>query len=157
MDYSNDNKGLRPSTELDDGFIEQIKTSYKSQTLPVSIIAFIICVFLTVLIAVTSFYTYVTMAILIISLVMGLFLFARIIAILIIAGRIRRDGFSWTRGTVTGYAWEGTRRNYHIYVKVNELLYCMLWMNNPYSKGTDVFVLSMKIFTSEEYIMVCGL
>lgn len=154
MNYSNDNRGLKSSTELDDSFIDSLKKSYISQTLSVSLIIFFFCVILVGGVIIFSLYTPVTFTLLIISSVLILFLFARILTILIIAGKIRRGEFSWTRGTVTRYAYEGTMRNYHIYIIVSELFYCMLWINNLYAKGTDVYILSMKIFSSEENIMI---
>ena len=154
MDYSDNNRGLRPSTELDDSVIENIKSSYLKQTLPVSVIVLFICAILMGIVIVKSIYNNVTIVIMIISSVLFLFLFARIIAILILAGRIRRGGFNWTKGIVTGYECKGTGRNYHIYVIVSNLLYCMLLINNLYSKGTNVYVLSMRVFSSEENIIV---
>ena len=154
MNYSNDNRGLRSSMELDDNFIDNLKKSYISQTIPISLIMLLICVILIAFVIISSIYIPVTFTILIFVSVLILFLFARILCILILSSKIHRGGFTWTQGTVTGYAYEGTMRNYHIYIIVNGLFYCMFWMNNLYSKGSDVYILSMRVFTSEENIMI---
>lgn len=156
----NDNNGdfdvntLKSSNKLDEGTINNLKEAYISQVLPVSLILMVVCIAVTGVLIYLQNYSFPAIMVMIIAPVLALFLLARIISVLILAGKIGRREFRWTNGTITRYFLDGRSRNYHFYMAVNNTFNAMLWINKAYPKGTQVYVINMKIFTSDENVVI---
>ena len=135
---------FQPASELNSEDIERIKSGYVRGALLRDLI---ITVITFALVGVTCFFinsipTKISVIILIISGVSGLFSFAGFITELVILGMIGKRDFTWTNGEVEYYTLHTVRRTTYLYAVVGNN-YCNTWANPLYSKGTEVYLLEI--------------
>jgi len=135
---------FQPASELNSEDIDRIKSGYVRGALLrdviLTVISFalvgVICFFINII------PTKISVIILSIFGVIGLFSFAGFITELVILGLIGKRDFTWTNGEVEYYTLHTVRRTTYLYAVVGNN-YCNTWANPLYSKGTEVYLLEI--------------
>ena len=135
---------FQSASELKSEDIERIKSGYvRGALLRDLIITIISCAVVGIAcFFINSIPTKISLIILIISSVAGLFSLAGFITELVILGLISKRDFTWINGEVEYYTLHTVRRTTYLYAVV-ENNYCNTWANPLYSKGTEVYLLEI--------------
>jgi len=146
---------FKPASELNGEDIAAIRNGYARGALLRDLLITVISL---ALVGVTCFFfnivpVKISVIVLCIFGVIGLFSLAGFITELVILGLIGRRDFTWITGEVKYYTLHTIRRTTYFYAVVDNN-YCNTWANPLYSKGTEVYLLEVGSGLAKQMVMV---
>lgn len=146
---------FQPASELRSEEIENIKSGYVRgailRDLIITVVSFvlvgIVCSYIN------TITTPISVIVLCISGVAGLFCFVAVITEFVLLGRIGKRDFTWITGEVERYQVHTVHRTTYVYAVIANN-YCNIWGNPVYGKGTEVYLLEVGSGLMKQKVMI---